>query len=61
MAACHSPAAHQGGDVMNLETFKFGMGIAAVILASIVVCFAIYWKLAEASQQRARRKKGLSS
>jgi|GEM_PF-5960480 len=46
---------------MNLENFKFAMGIAAVLLTAVVVCFGIYWKLAEASVQRARRRRGLSS
>ena len=44
---------------MNLETFKFGLGIAAVVLMGIVAFFALYWKIGEAALQRSRKKQGL--
>ena len=41
---------------MDLETVKFGLGIAAVVLIAIFVSFALYWKIGEAALQKAREK-----
>lgn len=41
---------------MDLSTVKFGLGIAAVILTTIFVSFALYWKMGEAALQKTRKK-----
>jgi hypothetical protein len=42
---------------MDLETIKFGLGIAAVGLIAIFISFAIYWKMGETALNKVREKR----
>ncbi|HEY6007741.1 MAG TPA: hypothetical protein VIU40_05410 [Geobacteraceae bacterium] len=39
-----------------MGTIKLGLEIAAVGVAAILVCFALYWKMGEVTLKRAREK-----
>ena len=41
---------------MDLGTIKLGLGIAAVGVTLIFLCFALYWKMGEVTLRKAREK-----
>ncbi len=41
---------------MELHTLKFGLEIATVFVIGVVLLFALYWKVGEATIKKARKR-----